>query len=92
MIKMFFLQPLKTILFALIAFMATPANAILEIDITEGVVGGIPIAVVPFLNSQSVPQDISDVISSDLSRSGRFDVIPENDLSKSPDRCKRCQL
>ena len=84
MIKMFFTQRLNPVLFALIAVFAMPANAVLEIDITEGVIGGIPIAVVPFLNSQSVPQDVSSVISSDLARSGRFDVIPETDFLNRP--------
>ena len=84
MIKRLFAQRLNSVLFALFAVFALPANAVLEIDITEGVVGGIPIAVVPFLNSGSVPQNVSDVIASDLARSGRFDVIPEADYLNRP--------
>ena len=88
MIKIFFARRFNPFLFALITAIAMPVNAVLEIDITEGVVGGIPIAVVPFLNSQSVPEDVSDVIASDLARSGRFDVIPEADYLNRPTDAK----
>ena len=84
MLKLFFKQRFSSVLFALMTVIAMPANAVLEIDITEGVIGGIPIAVVPFLNSGSVPEDVSEVISSDLARSGRFDVIPETDFLNRP--------
>lgn len=84
MIKMFFARKMNPVFLTLFAFLATPAHAVLEIDITEGVIGGIPIAIVPFLNSQSVPQDVSNVIASDLARSGRFDVIPESDYLNRP--------
>ena len=84
MINMLLKLRLKSILLIMVAVLSAPANAVLEIDITEGVIGGIPIAVVPFMNAQSAPQNVSDVIGSDLARSGRFDLIPETDFLNRP--------
>lgn len=56
----------------------------LEIVIDGGVSGGTPIAVVPFDGSAGLPQNVSDVISGDLQRSGRFDVLPKSGLVARP--------
>ncbi len=84
MMKRLLRAKLSILLVAISGLFTMPANAVLEIDITEGVIGGIPIAIVPFMNSQSAPQDVSEVISSDLARSGRFDLIPERDFLNRP--------
>lgn len=54
-----------------------PAAAILTIEITQGVEGGLPIAIVPFgvPDKERLPQDVSGVIEADLARSGRFTPI-----------------
>jgi TolB protein len=54
-----------------------PAAAILTIEITQGVVGGQPIAIVPFgiPARERLPQDVSGVVEADLARSGRFTPI-----------------
>jgi TolB protein len=54
-----------------------PAAAILTIEITQGVEGGMPIAIVPFgvPAREQLPQDVSGVIEADLARSGRFTPI-----------------
>ena len=82
--KRFLREKCSAVIFAFLAINSLPANAVLEIDITEGVIGGIPIAIVPFMNSQSAPQNVNDVISNDLNSSGRFDLIPENDFLNRP--------
>ena len=51
MIKHFFARRINPFLLTLFALFTMPAHAVLEIDITEGVIGGIPIAIVPFQNS-----------------------------------------
>jgi TolB protein len=53
---------------------ASGARAILTIEITQGVEGGLPIAIVPFglASRGSVPQDVSAIVEADLARSGRF--------------------
>ncbi len=63
-----------------------PAGAALEIDITQGVAAGIPIAVVPFeyRGSEPPPQDVSNVVESDLRRSGRFETISHDDFLSHP--------
>ncbi len=64
------------------------ADAQLVIEITEGVKRR-PIAIVPFGwqgNGPDAPLDIQDVISADLTRSGRFAPIPEDDMLQKPTR------
>ena len=66
------------------------ASAILEIQITEGMEGEIPVAIVPFGITDGghiepgMPRKISDIISSDLARTGRFSQIPEQDFLERP--------
>ncbi len=67
-------------------FLTGVAQAELDIVITEGIKRR-PIAIVPFGwegNSGDVPLDIAAVISSDLTRSGRFAPIPEDDMLQKP--------
>lgn len=62
------------------------AQAALEIEITQGVEAGIPIAVVPFewRGAGAPPHAVSDIIEADLKRSGRFDAVPRGDFLSLP--------
>jgi TolB protein len=61
------------------------AHAALTIEITQGVEGAAPIAVVPFGPvGANLPVDVADVISADLKRSGRFAPVARNDLIARP--------
>ncbi|MBS1270601.1 MAG: Protein TolB [Gammaproteobacteria bacterium] len=62
------------------------AGAVLEIDITQGVAAGIPIAVVPFeyRGSDPPPHEVSKVVGSDLRRSGRFETIAHENFLNRP--------
>lgn len=63
------------------------ANAVLQIEITEGVQGAAPIAVVPFGwegSGASAPEDIAQIIADDLNRSGRFSPLPQKDFLSRP--------
>ena len=61
------------------------AHADLTIEITQGVVGATPIAIVPFGPvGANLPVDVADVISADLKRSGRFAPVARNDLIARP--------
>lgn len=65
---------------------AAAAHAALTIEITEGVPGALPIAIVPFgVEGQGVPpEDIGAIVAADLKRSGRFAPLPERDLLARP--------
>jgi len=84
------MRPRASVIILLLAALlaARPASAALEIDITQGVAAGIPIAVVPFeyKGSEPPPHEVSAVVESDLQRSGRFETIAhENFLSRPHD-------
>jgi len=76
------------LLFVFVCFSQT-ANAVLKIDITEGIEGATPIAIIPFQwnGAARLPDsDISGIISSDLARSGKFSPVPEKELLARPQR------
>lgn len=75
----------KILLFIFISISVIPctALAILSMELTRGVAGAIPLAVVPFA-AQSAPQDVSGIITNDLSNSGRFKVYGRNSLNQFP--------
>ena len=83
---------LAPLLFAGCAFLAAPwahatSHAVLTIKITQGIEGAQPIAIVPFglqPGSQPPSQDIAQIISDDLTRSGRFLPLPVSDLPSRP--------
>lgn len=60
------------------------ASAILSMELTQGVAGAIPIAVVPFAHSDQSPQDVSSVVGADLQNSGRFKVFGKGALKEFP--------
>ncbi len=68
------------------AWGAGPAQAALTIEITQGIEGAQPIAVVPFAweGATPPPEDVSSVIANDLRRSGRFAPLPDQDLIARP--------
>ena len=75
-------------LLSLLVLATAPVQA-LDIEITQGVEGALPIAIVPFPYSgeQSPPsQDIAAIVSADLARSGRFKTLPLADMLARPSR------
>lgn len=60
------------------------AFAILSMELTRGVAGAIPLAVVPFSASSSAPQDISGIVTNDLTNSGRFKIYGRDALNEFP--------
>jgi TolB protein len=81
---------MKNFLFSLVLFCSCLPGwlqAALTIEITQGVEGTVPIAVVPFGtggNSTVPPHDVAKIIASDLARSGRFSPVAERDLIARP--------
>lgn len=70
--------------FSFILVFTTVSHALLNLELTRGVSGAVPIAVVPFSQDMGIPQDMSDIISHDLQMSGRFKVYGRNKLSSTP--------
>ncbi len=63
------------------------AQAVLNIEITEGFEGALPIAVVPFQwngTAKVANGDVSAIVMSDLARSGKFSPVAEKDLIARP--------
>lgn len=56
----------------------------LDLELTQGFDGAIPIAVVPFAGDAGDENAISNVIVSDLSYCGRFRVMPKNKMTQLP--------
>ncbi len=67
-------------LFALL--LALPARAVLQIDITQGMEGALPVAVVPF--GGGAPEDIAQIVSADLERSGQFQTLAPTAMPELP--------
>lgn len=78
---------LRTLLIGMgLSLWAVTAQAVLTIEITQGVEGALPIAVVPFgwQSPQPMPENVSGIIAADLQRSGRFAPISEHDMLSRP--------
>ncbi|WNO08110.1 Tol-Pal system beta propeller repeat protein TolB [Teredinibacter sp. KSP-S5-2] len=71
-------------LFLCAMVLALGARAELTIEITQGVDNPTPIAVVPFGGAQNVQEDLTQIISADLMRSGLFHAIPQRDMLSFP--------
>ena len=76
----------KLLLLVCVVF-AAPVRAALTIEITQGMEGAIPIAVVPLGwrgSAAAAPENIAAIIAADLNRSGRFESLPDRDLVAHP--------
>jgi len=78
------LKKILIVIAAVCGMAAAPAQAQLEITVTGGDVGALPIAVVPFAQSSSMTTDIAQVIENDLVRSGRFRALPRGEMKQRP--------
>ncbi|MCK9502893.1 MAG: Tol-Pal system beta propeller repeat protein TolB [Porticoccaceae bacterium] len=72
-------------IFALLLALAVNVQAELTIEITSGVDNPMVIAVAPIAEKSGVlPEDISDIVSADLQRSGLFSTIPRTNMLSFP--------
>jgi len=80
--------------------MTNASFAVLNIEITQGIEGAVPIAVVPFswqappphpqapaslAPPTNSPVDVAAIVAADLARTGRFDPLPVKDMLSHPD-------
>ncbi len=65
---------------------AGPVAANLTIEVTQGVDNAVRVAVVPFdwRGPGALPTDVTEVIDSDLTLSGRFDTLPVSQMLSLP--------
>ena len=70
----------------LFSVLLSPAQAVIEIEITQGGENAIPIAIVPFgwTGSGEAPEDIAGIVDADLQRSGNFAPLNRQDLVANP--------
>lgn len=67
----------KIIAILLLTFFSYPAFALLSLELTRGVAGALPIAVLPF-EGASTSTDIAKIIADDLKNSGKFNVMDKS--------------
>src|SRR5436305_1650366 len=71
---------LKLIVCIFIYFFIQASYAIINLELTQGISAGIPIAVLPFVNEQQNPapgnQAVSTIVRNDLQNSGEFKIKP----------------
>ena len=76
-------MPYKVTSLLVLLFAFATAQAELKIEITEGVVGGVPITILPFMGEpQDAPRTYSQVIESDLAYSGLFLILDAQNFSQ----------
>lgn len=68
----------------LVAIIAMPAQAVLNVKITESADQAIPVAIVPFGSADAVPLDVAQVASHDLQTTGLFNVVPRDQMLGRP--------
>lgn len=77
----------RVVLGAWLLLVAIVARAELVVEVTQGVTEPTPVAVVPFeWNGGSEMEDVAQVISNDLGRSGFFKTMPRANMLSNPYR------
>ncbi len=70
----------------LVVWASLGARADLVIEITQGVRGALPMAVVPFSNKsgQALTEDVAQIVADDLQRSGDFEPLSKSSMLSLP--------
>lgn len=75
---------MRFVIALLLSWITLSAHALLTVEITKGSAKPTPIAVVPFGNTSGLPEDIQQIVSADLDRSGLFQTIPKGEMLSQP--------
>ncbi len=75
-----------SIILAFILMVVAQVQAVLTIEITQGVEGAAPIAIVPFAwaGKDAPPEIMNRIIAADLQRSGFFKALADEDMISTP--------
>ncbi|ACR11620.1 Tol-Pal system beta propeller repeat protein TolB [Teredinibacter turnerae] len=76
----------RMVLIPLLLLLSLSTRAELMIEITQGMDNPTPIAIVPFSGSGDLPENIQQIVSSDLLRSGFFRPLAPSDMLSLPSR------
>ena len=83
------MKKLLTLILLFVVALQTRA-APLTIEITQGLEGALPVAVVPFAwrgdQGAPPPHEVGGIVAADLGRSGRFKPLPTEDMLSKPSR------
>lgn len=84
----FIRDSLRIVHFCLLAIAANNVFAELTIEVTKGVDNAVRVAVVPFdwRGNQPLEEDVSSIIDSDLTLSGRFETLPVEQMLSLPNK------
>ncbi|MBK1674272.1 Tol-Pal system beta propeller repeat protein TolB [Ectothiorhodospira shaposhnikovii] len=79
---------IRHVILLLLLCLPLAGQAALEIRITQGVEGALPIAIVPFgwQGEAQVPEDLAAIIGANLHRSGRFAPVERQAMPQRPTR------
>jgi TolB protein len=78
------MSTIRLLVFVFVSMYSLLVNAALDIEITGGGAQQIPIAVVPFGNTNVIKEDIAGIINADLKRSGLFRPLETRGLPAQP--------
>lgn len=80
------IQKIIKLFLAVSCLFTTASYAVLDLQLTQGVRGAIPIAIVPFSGQSDAksPDNVSTVINTDLQNSGRFSVMDTGSMTQTP--------
>lgn len=80
-------RTLQVWLLGILLLVTGQVSAVLEVTVTEGVTGAIPVAVTQFAwdGSGQASEDVGQIVGANLTRSGLFDVLARERLPRAPD-------
>jgi TolB protein len=79
------MRKLSAILFFFCSLLISNSSfALLSMELTRGVAGAVPIAIVPFSAEGPAPEDVSGIVNHDLQNSGRFKVYGRETINSFP--------
>ena len=84
------MKNLKLLAYLALAMLVLPAYGELRIEVTKGVDNAVRVAVVPLAwrGDGALPADVTSIVDSDLTMSGRFSTLPVDQMLSLPNEAK----